>query len=159
MPRRGVTSEPTAAQLAKARRRDAQAVELALAGASYDAIAAELGYADRSGAWRAVRRALDRHEAADVVALREQEVARLDRLQRGLWSKAVRGDVQAAAVVLRLIDRRCRLQGLDVPARVHVQASIERADVADPVQRLAVVAELRGRAGARLLEEPGPVAR
>jgi hypothetical protein len=156
MARRGATADPTAAELAQARERDRKAVELALAGASYTAIADQLGYADRSGAWKAVRRALDRQEATEVGALREQEVARLDRMQAALWAKALRGDVQAVAAVLRIIDRRCKLQGLDLPARVHVQADVSGSiDVSDPAARLAAVRELTSRTRPRLEQPAG----
>jgi hypothetical protein len=92
--------------------RRTRAVELARAGTSYDEIALKLGYANRSGAWKAVQAALSTHEAHEVTALRELELQRLDALQEALWGKAIAGDTKAVAAVLRIVDQRIRLLGL-----------------------------------------------
>lgn len=61
-------------------RRDAQAAALRSQGATFERIANELGYADKGGAWRGVRRA--RRDAAiePVTQLIETESAELDEL-------------------------------------------------------------------------------
>ena len=43
------------------------------------------------------------------------EMARLDALQLALWDDAMAGDVKAAGMVLRIIEQRSRLLGLDRP--------------------------------------------
>lgn len=96
--------------LAAERRR--RAVGLALVGVTYQAIADELGYANRGTVYRIVQEALRAREAQDVDELRHLEVARLDAIQRTFWGPALSGDASAAAVVLRVLDRRCRLLGL-----------------------------------------------
>jgi len=45
-------------------------------------------------------------------------VARLDAVQASYWEEAVSGDVQAAQVVLRCIEARARVLGLDQPSSV-----------------------------------------
>lgn len=96
--------------LATERRR--RAVELALGGATYEQIAAEMGYANRGTVYRLVQQALRSREVCDIDQLRSIEVARLDALQAAHWEDALHGDVAAALIVLRVIDRRCRIQGL-----------------------------------------------
>lgn len=100
--------------------RQLRALELRKAGWGYDQIAEECGYRDRSGAYRAVARALKatlREPAADV---RRLEVERLDALLKGLWTAASQGDNYAIDRALKIMDRRAALLGLDAPRRVAV---------------------------------------
>jgi hypothetical protein len=53
--------------------------------------------------------------------LREIELDRLDRLQRGIWERAKDGDIRAIDAVLRIIDRRARLLGLDAPQKIQAE--------------------------------------
>lgn len=92
--------------------RHARAVELAAAGRTYEQIAGELGYANRGTVHRIVAQALRRETTEAVGELRRLEVDRLDALQQSLWESALRGDVNAAKAVLRIIETRCRLLGL-----------------------------------------------
>lgn len=99
--------------LAVAQHKKARAVELLLEGRSYDDIAHRVGYAHRGSAHRAVRQALEQRQVAAVDQLRQQEVGRLDALQALLWPLAEAGDVHAAASVVRIVEQRVRLRGLD----------------------------------------------
>ena len=93
-------------------------MELKRSGETYQAIAEVLGYADRSAARRTYIRALQRALVEDASEMRLVENDRLDRLQLGHWEKALRGDEKAAGVVLKIMDRRAKLNGLDVPTKV-----------------------------------------
>ena len=95
--------------------RQAQAVEMMLAGKDFDAIAVELGYATRSGAWRAVQRALSKQRETLAGEYLMLEMQRLDALQVALWDDAMAGDVKAALGCLRIIQQRCALLGLTPP--------------------------------------------
>ena len=64
---------------ARAQYRAAVAVELRMAGADYDEIARELGFAGRSGAWKAVQRALRLAVDLRLPMLREQIPWIIDR--------------------------------------------------------------------------------
>lgn len=90
--------------------RRARALELHLAGATYEAIAKTCGYASRSGAHKAVQAAL---KAAGDPPTTDQslttELARLDAMLTGLWPKARRGDVQAVDRVMKIGERREQL--------------------------------------------------
>lgn len=113
-PKKGrVGIQQTVDELAATREKERQAVELALAGANLEQIAQAVGYADKSGASRAIHRSLDRHEAPAVQEMRALENARLDRLQTVLWPTAMAGDLKAIDRLLRLFERRARMNGLD----------------------------------------------
>lgn len=106
-----VTASPKAQSL----HREARAVELLMAGRDYDQIAAELGYSSRSGAWRAVQRALRKRREAVAGEYLAFELDRLDTLQCALWDAAINGDPKAVDGILKIIDRRCELLGLVSP--------------------------------------------
>jgi transposase-like protein len=93
--------------------RRARAVELALAGHSYDDIARQIGYSNRGTAWKVVQKALQAREVTAVDEYRHTELARLDRLQEACWGAAVEGDLGAIEAVIRIIQQRTRLLCLD----------------------------------------------
>jgi len=89
-----------------------QAVSMAMRGVSYDLIAHELGYSNRSGPWKAVQAAL---RARTVEAVDEYRLSALDRLEavyRALWPLVEAGDLKAFASALRTLDLQNRLLGL-----------------------------------------------
>jgi len=49
--------------------------------------------------------------------LREMEAARLDAAQLAVWPKAIKGDLRAIDRVLRIMERRAKLYGLDAPQK------------------------------------------
>ena len=93
----------------------AKVVEAVADGATYEQAAQQAGYATRSGAYKAFWKAVDGREADAVDQARTLELTRLDALQVGLWDRAVSGDVKAVNAVLRIIEQRSRLLGLDKP--------------------------------------------
>jgi len=106
--------------------RRAKAIGLRLAGRDWESIAAALGYASRGAACTDVTRALASN-LADVAAgaadLRALEAARLDTLQEAIWPEGLAGNLQAAHMILRLMERRARLLGLDAPVRAAVDVA------------------------------------
>lgn len=121
---------PNKAQRARTAQRRNQAIQLRLAGAEWQQIADTLGYSDRAAANKDVTRALDaavREQDASAEVLRETELQRLDRLQRGLWTAAIAGDPRAVETVLRVMDRRMKLLGLDIPPDVEDRMRREAA--------------------------------
>jgi hypothetical protein len=103
---------PCRRDAASASWRQARAVELALLGRSYDSIALEVGYANRGNAWRTVQKALNERVVEGVDELRALELDRLDSLHEVVWPKAMAGDLAAASVILRIMDKRARLLSL-----------------------------------------------
>jgi hypothetical protein len=118
--------------MAQARVKRTRAVELALEGRSYDEIARSVGYTNRGSAHRAVFKALAEREVTAVDELRQLELDRLERLHATYWHwpKATEGDVAAAHMVLKVIDRQIRLLGLvdgqrdDYSSRILVQPGL-----------------------------------
>jgi hypothetical protein len=97
--------------------RQVAALRLRRAGLTYQEIASRLGYAAPSSAWRAVRQGLRTTLQEPADDLRTLELARLDALQAGLWSKAIAGNVVAVGGVLAIMKRRASLLGLDAPVK------------------------------------------
>lgn len=111
--------------------REAQCIDLRRAGWSYPEIAEKLGYADRSGPFRVVSRAMQRVKSENANAARAMELERLDAMQRAAWAEALGQVVQADGtqacnprlmeVLLRVSERRAKLAGLDAPEQRVVQ--------------------------------------
>jgi hypothetical protein len=101
--------------------KEAKALELRKAGATYEKIAAALGYAGRDGAYRAVNRALADLTQEPAEELRTLELERLDAMQLALWRVAMdtgnRQQPRAVEMVLAVMARRAALLGLDAPKR------------------------------------------
>lgn len=130
------------AQQAKTADRRAKAIALHLAGMDWESIADRLGYASRGAAHTDVTRALKANlkaEAEQVETLRYTTGLRLDRLQAALWPKAVGGDTKAADTVLRIIQQRCKIEGVEAPTQIALQ---HRLDVEAQVVADAVAAAL-----------------
>ncbi|MBA9005964.1 hypothetical protein [Thermomonospora cellulosilytica] len=117
-------SASKAQQAATAERRR-KAIAMRIAGVDWQSIADQLGYASRGAACTDVTRALKanrRAEAQEVELLRDIEGQRLDRLQAAYWAPALKGDHRSAEVILRVMAQRARLEGLEAPTRVSVEA-------------------------------------
>jgi hypothetical protein len=97
--------------------RKLQALELRKAAVSYQQIADQLGYRSASGAFNAVKAALKATLREPANELRDLEVARLDAMLLVLWRRVQSGDEKAVDRVLRIMERRARLLGLDAPRR------------------------------------------
>lgn len=163
--------------------RRGKALELRIQGTTLDDIAAELGYASRghvhddiAGALRERRRRL----AHGAEALREMELAKLDRLEVAAWKvlladhpvvqggKVVQGVQDAGPVlkaietVVKLIARRAKLLGLDEPEVIETRITAEITTQVEMISSVfegaltdvgiaeAQMAAIRVAAGARL---------
>ncbi|MEU2173686.1 hypothetical protein ABZ552_05615 [Nocardia sp. NPDC019219] len=104
------------------RERQTKALELRIAGATYDQIAKTLKYADRTGAFRAVDAVLKRRESTAAAEYRELEDSRLDLALRKVAPGVVAGDLKAIELWLRIHDRRVKLHGLAMPEKLQVQS-------------------------------------
>lgn len=138
--------------------RDAEAARLRSQGYSYQRIADTLGYSDKGAAHHAVHRVLQLtvQEAGDE--LRKMERERLDRLSEAAWAVLERqhvtvsngrivslngeplpddGPVLAAIDrLLRISESRRKLEGLDAPSRVSVDAEHLGAEITAILDRL-----------------------
>jgi hypothetical protein len=118
--------------------KERRVLEMRLAGITFDAIAKNVGYASPGSAYNAYKRALVRTLQEPAEEIREAEVARLDRLMAGVWTAALRGEVRSVEAVLRIMDRRAKLLGLDQPTRV--QAEVISYDIGSVNEHLASLA-------------------
>jgi hypothetical protein len=111
---------------ARARKADA-AVQLRLAGASWQEIALTLGYPTPRAALVATEKSLQRLlTTGDRDHMRQLAGARLERLLRGVWGKAINPEdpehLFAVAKARDIIDRHARLFGLDAPTEIVVHS-------------------------------------
>lgn len=119
--------------------RKRNALELRLAGASYRDIAQALGISPAT-AMQDCKEALADIPMQQADEMRTVELSRLDRLQRAVWPKAVKGDLQAVDRAIKIIDRRAKLFGLDAPQQVQITANDIDLDAA--VDKMLRVAEM-----------------
>jgi hypothetical protein len=156
-----------------------KALQMRRQKASWDKIAKECDYHDRSNARRAVMTYLSKiGQSDDAKGMRQEEAMHLDDLQMRHMQRALSGsDLKAAEFVLKVIDRRIRLFGLDVnegrlASAAEVQAMAEMASTIGlhahlisamtdaglrPDQMDAVIAGLNARIMPRDDDIPGEV--
>jgi len=108
--------------------KEIKVLELRRAGLTWQRIAEETGYADHTGAYAAYKRAIRRTQQQPADELREQELDRIDRLQLALWPKAMKGDAQSINTIIRLMERRARLLGLDTPIKIEQDVTTWNGD-------------------------------
>lgn len=114
------TGNTTSAATARKLERQVRALELRRAGKGYAEIAASLGIG-KSQAHRLVRAGLADAAAqidAEASELKAEEISRLDAMLTGLWPDARRGQQGAVDRVLKIMERRAKLLGLDAPVKL-----------------------------------------
>lgn len=130
-------SEKGGSMVSRARNRKANAaLQLRIAGASWSEIAESLGYPTPRAALVATEKALEKELKTEEsqTAMRSLAGKRLERILRGVWSKAIDPKnpehLLAADKARLLIDRHAKLYGLDAPTEVVVsnpsQVELER---------------------------------
>lgn len=93
--------------------RATMAINLRKQGYTLDEIAQQCGYQDRSGAFKAIKRELDKLPAPNIADLRKMEEMRLDALLKVIMPKAEGGDMWAADRVIAISKRRSEITGMD----------------------------------------------
>lgn len=134
----GLGDSKTSVRKLEAKEKQRQALELRKAGATYEVIARQLGYAAPVGAEHAVKAALKTLLQEPAEEVRKLELERLDALLIKMYSDATRGNQGAVDRVLRIMERRARLLGLDAPVKQDVTSDgkalrieVTYADAAD----------------------------
>lgn len=102
-------------RIAQAERR-AQYLNLRKAGYTYERIGAQYGVT-RQAVYDVVTRVLKSQQAEAVADLRTLENERLDDMLRAIYAQAVKGDTGAIDRILRIMERRAKLWGLDAPVQ------------------------------------------
>lgn len=130
----------TSAAKARTLERKVKALELRRMGKGYVEIAAALGIG-KSQAHRLVKSGLADARAqisAQADELRSEEISRLDAMLSGLWADARKGNAGAVDRVLKIMERRARLLGLDAPVRSALEGGPPGAP---PMQAVNMTAE------------------
>jgi len=109
----------------KAHDRQMQALTLRKAGVSYQSIADALGYKTAGGAWVAVKAALKKRVQEPADELRTLELDRLDDMLKAIAPHVQAGNLTAIDRALKIQDRRAKLLGLDMPAKLDVTSGGE----------------------------------
>ncbi|MEN6535335.1 MAG: hypothetical protein ABFD89_16845 [Bryobacteraceae bacterium] len=128
----------TSSRHVRARRRENVVLDLRMAGKTYRRIATELGISP-AGAFKVLDRALARlrQQTSEVAErLLQIELERLDALQLAQWDKATDGDLRAVDAVLRIMERRARLLGLDAPVENRLDVDFPRGDIDAEIEQL-----------------------
>src|SRR5262245_38435566 len=116
--------KPTASRRVNSKAKQKRALQLRMESYSYQEIADIMGIA-RSHAHKLVKLATDSlngecKELAEGVLT--TDLLRMDALIKAHWTRATKGgDTDAAAFVLRVIDRRAKMLGLDAPTKSEVK--------------------------------------
>jgi hypothetical protein len=110
----------TSARRIEAAEKRAKAVEMRLMGMPYRKIASRLGISVGM-AHKAVTKAMadlqaQQEEAAEQV--RAMELDRLDQIMFQHFTQALKGDTAATDRVLKIMERRAKLLGLDAPSKI-----------------------------------------
>lgn len=101
--------------------RQMTALKRRMSGNTYESIAKELGYATAGGAHKAVMAALKKTLQEPSDEMRALEVGRLDELLVTHWPN--RKQPQITDRILRIMERRAKLLGLDAPAKTELTGS------------------------------------
>ena len=127
--------------------KERKVLEYRRGGLTFDLIAERLGYASASGAHKAYLSACNRIVYEDVVEVRKSEMDRLDIAQAAIWgdltdTQNVDANTRARLVLalIKIMERRARLLGLDMPTKAQVEVSIyDRDTIDDEVKRLVAI--------------------
>lgn len=103
--------------------RERQVLELRRGGLTFDLIAKKLNYSHASGAHKAYVNACRRIVVSDVMEIRNVEMERLDIAQSAIWNNVLRGDIPAINTLLKIMERRARLLGLDSPTKAQIEVT------------------------------------
>jgi hypothetical protein len=136
--KQGRGESKTSPRLVRARLKEGQALELRLYGANYQGIADQLGYADAAGAYKAVIRALERVVTEPAKEVLQLELDRLDRMLGSVLGQAVSGHLGSIDRVLRIMERRDKLLGLETAQKIEHTGEVEfvfRVEYGDPDSR------------------------
>jgi len=130
-----------------------RAVELRMAGHTWQTIADTLGYSSHSSAIRAVEAALVRTLEPASSSFRALTLERLTKVIQVFWPMMIQGDYSAARTVMQASSDIRKLLGLDSPVQVehggngipiqHEVVNIEIGDVTEALKVLADVGAVR----------------
>ena len=135
-------SRRSRAQIVEIEQKRATSFVLWLQGKQYTEIAKEVGYADASGAMRAVEGYRgDRLVEIEGNALHDAMIV-LHLLRAQLLERALGGEHEAFNDLMRLMEREARMLGLDAPTRTSVGGDPELPPIQTGVTHLVITKEV-----------------
>lgn len=164
MPDKAETGIAKAEKLTKRQRRvqmravEGECLSMWLGGHVFEFIAAQVGYKDESGARRAARRALARVEIGDNETEVKADLERLRRMLLGVWDKAIQGELGPLDRVIKILERRAKMLGLDAPVKAEVSGpggrpiALEHRGT-DVLEKLRQMVEAKEREGANAKDQ------
>ena len=142
-----------------AQQKQQQAMELRMAGRTWQEIADHLGYASHTGAYEAVKVALSRsnHEAAEDY--RSLTIGRLTKILQIHWPLMLQADNNSTRLCLQTIKDMREVLGLDSPSKFEhtgadgapIRHEVITLDIGDITEAISVLRD----AGAVRLESNG----
>jgi hypothetical protein len=126
--------------------RRVKAFNLRKAGATYRDIAKQLEVEHSTIVQdvKAVMKELQKEQLVEADSYRAMELERLDAMQTQMWSQVQKGNQGAVDRVLRIMERRSKLLGLDAPTKVAPTDPTGQKEYSDATSSSAL-AELHSR--------------
>jgi len=125
--------------------REHECIRLRRTGMTFDEIAIAVGYANSGGAQKAYERGMGRLVHDDVKAERARMMDQLDMMLNAHWARSMAGNPDHTNTVLRVLERRARLLGLDMPIRTELTVTVwdtaneEGRELVEIYERLAAL--------------------
>jgi hypothetical protein len=126
-----------------AQEKQKRAMSLKLAGASYAQIAENLGYADASGAHKAVAKGMNNSLQETSSELRKIHYGRLEHMLMLLWPDVNKQDHGAMHTSLQIMDRMERLYGLNAAEKIDVSSGPRETVIVADGDKEAYIQALR----------------
>lgn len=138
--------------------REAEVLRLRRGGLTFDMIAQRLGFSHASGAHTAYMNACKRIIRDDVDEIRRIEQDRLDIAQAAIWPRVTTGDSAAINSLIRIMDRRAKLLGLDMPIKIQQEVTVwNNEHLGDDIQFWLAQLESLGSGSGDLVERQGEI--
>jgi hypothetical protein len=144
---RGFLETEAAVKILSPEERDAKALDLRVRNWPYPEIVTLLGYASVEEVEEAVRRANKAFFTEKVEDNRQLDSHRINELIKGLWNRSRAGDLSCIDRVIKLLDRRAKLLGLDMPTKTaltNADGSNDLVNMLSDAERAARVRVLLG---------------
>lgn len=104
--------------------RRTKALQLKAAGATWQQVADKAGYSTRQQAHKDVTAHFQAEHSEAAEQYRFLELERLDQMTKGVFPKALKGDVKAVDAMIKIMTRRAKyIHGLEVPQEHNLSAN------------------------------------
>ena len=131
----------------EAQAKQRQALELRMAGRTWQEIGDALGYANHTGAYHAVKTALDKTLAEPAAEYRALTLERLTNILQVHWPLMLQADRDSTRLCLQTIKEIRELMGLDAPAKFEhtgadgapIRHEVITLDIADISEAITVL--------------------